>query len=256
MLRFAPGDESREDWQCGVELIGDTQPVGDVELVLIATRGAAQARCELPTEVVAPGYRARRVGEGRLRAPEQLALYDRLLEGNLGSWTRRRAGSRASVRRWGQCCLSKGRVRRTFKTFGATLALAVPEIGRPLEELLAVSEILSGLGRRHTDGPLLVRNFEYYTGPVFHLYASDTQVGGGGRYDALIGLVGGTDVPASGFALDIDALLPLLADLAEERRRYSPSGRRRAGIGCGCGDVRARGRAAGGGRCVSDRGRF
>ena len=35
VFRFAEGDESREDWQCGVELIGDSQPQGDVELILL-----------------------------------------------------------------------------------------------------------------------------------------------------------------------------------------------------------------------------
>src|SRR3989304_6309494 len=36
VFRFAQGDESREDWQCGVELIGESQPQGDIELVLLA----------------------------------------------------------------------------------------------------------------------------------------------------------------------------------------------------------------------------
>src|SRR5437870_2112892 len=36
VFRFAQGDDSREDWQCGIELIGDTQPLGDVELMLVA----------------------------------------------------------------------------------------------------------------------------------------------------------------------------------------------------------------------------
>src|SRR4030042_520831 len=35
VFRFCAGDESREDWQCGVELIGDSQPQGDVELILL-----------------------------------------------------------------------------------------------------------------------------------------------------------------------------------------------------------------------------
>ena len=35
VFRFSRGDESREDWQCGVELIGNPGPVGDVELVLL-----------------------------------------------------------------------------------------------------------------------------------------------------------------------------------------------------------------------------
>jgi histidyl-tRNA synthetase len=52
-----------------------------------------------------------------------------------------------------------------------------------------------------------VRNFEYYTGPVFEFRAGGRRVGGGGRYDDLMALVGGKGVPASGFALVVKELV-------------------------------------------------
>jgi histidyl-tRNA synthetase len=39
----------------------------------------------------------------------------------------------------------------------------------------AVSETLAEVGCAHTIAPLLVRNFEYYTGPVFHFYLDGTR---------------------------------------------------------------------------------
>jgi histidyl-tRNA synthetase len=72
------------------------------------------------------------------------------------------------------------------------------------------------MGVAHEVSPLLVRSFEYYTGPVFHVFAGDQKVGGGGRYDGLVSLVGGRALPASGFAIEIDAVSPLLAAAAEE----------------------------------------
>lgn len=56
--------------------------------------------------------------------------------------------------------------------------------------------------------PLLSRNWDYYTGLVFELRAADGQiVGGGGRYDELTRLVGGSRaVPAVGFAYYMDRL--------------------------------------------------
>ena len=44
VLRFSEGDDSREDWQCGAELIGDTYPLGDIELILIDLRGPPAPR--------------------------------------------------------------------------------------------------------------------------------------------------------------------------------------------------------------------
>ncbi len=67
--------------------------------------------------------------------------------------------------------------------------------------------------------PYLARNWEYYTGIVFELYAGDRlDLGGGGRYDELVSLIGGqASVPAVGFAYNVDQLLHCIAepDVAE-----------------------------------------
>lgn len=55
-----------------------------------------------------------------------------------------------------------------------------------------------------------VRGLGYYTGLVFNLYVAGAPraVGGGGRYDTLLGRFG-DQRPAVGFSLDLDALVPL-----------------------------------------------
>ena len=62
----------------------------------------------------------------------------------------------------------------------------------------------------------LVRNIGYYTGAVFEVYdpALGGPIGGGGRYDDLLGRFG-RRLPAVGFALDVDRLHVALA--GEER---------------------------------------
>jgi histidyl-tRNA synthetase len=109
----------------------------------------------------------------------------------------------------------------------AGLQSAIPELERPLSELAAISGILESLGRQHTIAPLLVRNFEYYTGPAFHFYVGDREVGGGGRYDGLIGLVGGARTPASGLALDMEMLCGLMSEVVstESVLAVRPGGR-------------------------------
>ena len=53
----------------------------------------------------------------------------------------------------------------------------------------------------------VLRDFHYYTGVIFEVYSSNINsvIGSGGRYDKLI-MKFGLDVPATGFALDIDLL--------------------------------------------------
>ena len=62
----------------------------------------------------------------------------------------------------------------------------------------------------------LIRNIGYYTGAVFEVYdpALGAPIGGGGRYDELLGRFG-RSLPAVGFALGVDRLHIALA--GEER---------------------------------------
>lgn len=50
----------------------------------------------------------------------------------------------------------------------------------------------------------IVRGLAYYTGVVFEIFDASGEfraVAGGGRYDNLCGLIGGTEIPAAGFAM-------------------------------------------------------
>ena len=61
----------------------------------------------------------------------------------------------------------------------------------------------------------VVRGLAYYTGPVFeaHDRAGNLRaICGGGRYDKLIGTLGGNDLPATGFGFGDMVVMELLAD--------------------------------------------
>ena len=61
----------------------------------------------------------------------------------------------------------------------------------------------------------VVRGLAYYTGPVFeaHDRAGNLRaICGGGRYDKLIGTMGGNDLPATGFGFGDMVVMELLAD--------------------------------------------
>ena len=61
----------------------------------------------------------------------------------------------------------------------------------------------------------VVRGLAYYTGPVFEAHdraGSLRAICGGGRYDKLIGTLGGNDLPATGFGFGDMVVMELLAD--------------------------------------------
>jgi histidyl-tRNA synthetase len=63
----------------------------------------------------------------------------------------------------------------------------------------------------------LARGFDYYTGPVFEVYAEDYMeygsIAGGGRYDELVQLFGGEPTPMTGVSMGIERLVLILGKM-------------------------------------------
>jgi histidyl-tRNA synthetase len=60
----------------------------------------------------------------------------------------------------------------------------------------------------------LARGLSYYTGPIFEIRVPDLagSLGGGGRYDNLIGMFSGEEIPASGISLGLERILVVMAE--------------------------------------------
>ena len=60
--------------------------------------------------------------------------------------------------------------------------------------------------------PFLVRGMGYYTGPIFEIEHPGLgySLGGGGRYDGMIGRFLGQDVPATGFSIGFERIVDLI----------------------------------------------
>ena len=108
-----------------------------------------------------------------------------------------------------------------FLPFGeAAIRKALPENPDPeaLAGLVAIGEAV--VAARGGDAgqvllqfdPFLVRGMGYYTGPIFELAHPSVgySLGGGGRYDGMIGRFLGTNVPATGFSLGFERLVDLV----------------------------------------------
>ncbi len=69
-------------------------------------------------------------------------------------------------------------------------------------------------GRRLHLDPSLARGLSYYPGPVFEVQVADLagSLGGGGRYDDLIGMFLRQPLPAVGFSLGLERILVVMAE--------------------------------------------
>jgi len=60
----------------------------------------------------------------------------------------------------------------------------------------------------------LARGLDYYTGPIFEFSGAENigSLAGGGRYDKLIGLISGRDVPATGISLGVERIIEVMRE--------------------------------------------
>ncbi len=88
-----------------------------------------------------------------------------------------------------------------------------------------VKEYLDEIGIDYEVDGTLVRGLDYYTDTIFEFAGKSNEgkrqssVGGGGRYDGLIEVLGGEPTPGFGFALGIDRVI----DLMKEKHYIVPS---------------------------------
>ena len=92
---------------------------------------------------------------------------------------------------------------------GVTLTRVIQNLRDIVVEMRKINPVTS----IHFD-PLLVRGMDYYTGPVFEagLEGVSYSIGGGGRYDKLIGRFLGKEMPAVGFSIGFERILAALQE--------------------------------------------
>lgn len=100
-------------------------------------------------------------------------------------------------------------VALTAGSIAALLPAGVDE--QALADLAAIAAAVGHLAPLAFD-PFLVRGMGYYTGAIFEVAHPDLgySLGGGGRYDGMIGRFLGTEVPATGFSLGFERLIDLV----------------------------------------------
>jgi histidyl-tRNA synthetase len=82
-----------------------------------------------------------------------------------------------------------------------------------LRAILRLSEGTPAHGRLRIDASL-ARGLSYYTGAIMEIAVPDLagSLGGGGRYDNLVGMFLGRDVPACGFSLGLERILVVMTE--------------------------------------------
>ncbi len=89
-----------------------------------------------------------------------------------------------------------------------------PSVTEDLMTIMQMVDASKSVDFRICFDPTLVRGMSYYTGPIFEITmdAYGSSVGGGGRYDEMIGKFTGQDVCAAGFSIGFERIMMLLLE--------------------------------------------
>lgn len=97
---------------------------------------------------------------------------------------------------------------------GALGEEAVGDIRASLEEIITSVNAAAEADFTLRFDPTLVRGMGYYTGTIFEIMMPQygSSCGGGGRYDKMIGLFSGQDVPGCGFSIGFERIVMILME--------------------------------------------
>ena len=201
----------REFFQCDIDAIGSTSPVVEVEQLaavseILTTVGFQDFRIRLNHRQELPKLLAQYFGiHEPAKQAEALITLDKLdkigVEGVADELDKRQLTTGAQA----------------LQGLKDAVAHPVPE---SLAQMVALCRGTAAEGKVGYDA-FLARGLSYYTGAIMEISVPDLagSLGGGGRYDNLVGMFLGRDVPACGFSLGLERIIVVMT----ERGMFPPS---------------------------------
>ncbi|MCD6496540.1 MAG: histidine--tRNA ligase, partial [Candidatus Aenigmarchaeota archaeon] len=194
----------REFWQSGVELIGPPGPEADAEMLALVSDslraiGVRNFYFRISSRKIVDGF-IRQAGIPAKKTVDVFRAIDKL--DKIG-----RNGVMSEMRARGIDAGKAGEFMRLVEDGKSS--------GPGMEELKDIQKLARSMGAGKISTDLsVVRGIDYYTGFVFETMVKGFEklgsVASGGRYDSLIGLYSGSDVPATGYGMGIDRLLEIV----------------------------------------------
>jgi histidyl-tRNA synthetase len=185
----------RQLQQVGIEAIGVDDPALDAEVIAVADTGFRSLGLD--------GFRLEitSLGDDTCRPQYRELLQDFLFKLDLDEETRRRAE------------LNPLRVLDDKRAHVREMTAEAPLMLDHLSDVAkqhfdSVLANLDALGVPYVINPRMVRGLDYYTKTTFEFVhdglGAQSGIGGGGRYDGLMGQLGGKDLSGIGFGLGVD----------------------------------------------------
>jgi histidyl-tRNA synthetase len=225
----------REFWQCDVDAVGTSSMLADAEVVMVWMDSLSAIN--MPNYVVQINHRkllqslATYAGVPAEQTPTIHRAIDKLdkigRDGVNEEMLRHEISAEAAERVLDLVALSgpASDVLRELRERLSDIPMALEGLGE-LESLFEYLVEMSADSRHYTLNLALARGLDYYTGPVFEAQVKEPSIGslgGGGRYDGLIGMFTGEQLPATGSSLGVERIVDVIQELGLVQPRGSVS---------------------------------
>ena len=188
----------RQFYQVGIEAIGLDDPAIDAEVIAIADQGFKSIglrnyRLEITS-----------LGDANSRAAHRVDLLKYIEKLDLDEATL----ARAAINPLRLFDDKRPEMKAAMQSAPLLLDYLSPE---SLANFTQVKKYLDQLDISYQVNPRMVRGLDYYTGTTFEFIHEDlgaqSGIGGGGRYDGLMEILGGQSLSGIGFGLGVDRAL-------------------------------------------------
>ncbi len=224
-------DRFRQFTQCDIDVLGEASGIVEIELILATAEALIELGLEHPrirlndrriltAIATACGIPAARHGDFFITLDKLDRLGRQGVEAELGE-----AGHGGDVIAKLFALVMPSGGDRTPEATLERLGASVPGTREFVEGLTTIVATVRGEAADRFDvefDPALVRGMGYYTGPIFEAMhaGSSSSIGGGGRYDAMLGRLLKQDVPACGFSIGFERVISIL--MQREQRDGAP----------------------------------
>ena len=212
----------RQFVQCDIDILGDPSRLAEIELILATTT--------LLGKVGFKGYHVRINDRNILKG---MAAYCGFPEESFDQVfiildKMDKIGMEGVASELSEAGYEKNKIDQYLALFGSVTpdAAGVRSLGETLkdvmepekaENLAAIMDSVNSIATSQFDiifDPTLVRGMSYYTGTIYEIQVDGFpgSVGGGGRYDKMIGKFTGMETPACGFSIGFERIITILME--------------------------------------------
>lgn len=194
----------REFLQCDVDTVGMESLYADAEIISCAFKSLESLGFKNFKVLINDRENLKFYGQGFEMSPDKNILAVRAVD---------------KLKKIGKDGVLNELIKNGFSVEQTTFILQKVESTKPTQNLNTIFQTLKDMGvseERYEFSPTLARGLDYYTSLIFEIeiegYSSGSVLGGG-RYDKLIGMFSGKDIPAVGFAFGFDRIIEAMEQM-------------------------------------------